>query len=413
MRKFVTYAVMLAYLTVTLYPHQVKAQQYDDEYEAMPQQPYQQAAPAPVQQYQQSGKPKVAIYVSEYSNYSDEEKSAMKSATLSALVNSGRFQVVERSNIIEEELKKQTSGEVDDDQLTAFGRQMGTQLVCVSDMIFLRNRSEPVYAYKDGNRYVDHYNHFKDHQVSVRLIDVETAEIIGFGLGTGDISSGAQMAGAISSMVKKMLGTIQPRATANMPKMAVYVADASNRGRKESGTLYSYTLEALFDRSRKLGNFRVVERSDAFTRQIDREQNTQRSGHIDDGQIARLGKQYGIEKIVIASIERFQSDYNVSARLVNVETASVEKAEGPFQTNSELVGLGSISVKMVEQMMGLTAAETSKRAADEAERKEQERKASIISAVFGVISLVGLVGLLIWASAKDKADNETSSVKGR
>jgi curli biogenesis system outer membrane secretion channel CsgG len=412
MKKIVTYAVMLAYLTVTLYPHQVRAQQYDwGEDEAMPQQPYQQAAPAQVQQYQQSGKPKVAIYVSEYSNYSDEEKSALKSATISALVNSEQFQVVERSNIIEAELKKQASGEVDDDQLTAFGRQMGAQLVCVSDMIFLRSgSSQRIIGYYNGQPKTETI-YRKYHQVSVRLIDVETAEIIGFGLGTVDISSGAQMAAAISSMVKKMLETMQPRADTNMPKMAVYVADASNRGRKESGALYSYTLEALFDRSRKLGNFRVVERSDAFTRQIDREQRTQRSGHVDDNQIARLGRQYGIGKIVIASIERFQNDYNVSSRVVNVETANVEKAAGPFTTTSELIGLDPISVKMVEQMMGLTEAEMNTRTIKAAKRAEYERKEKVEGTVMAVVLLVGIVGFFVWLGVGNKKNNETVSVK--
>jgi len=387
MKKLVTYAVMLAYLTVVLSPHRVHAQ-YGE-------------------------KPKVAIYVSEYSNYSEEEKNALMSATMSALVNSGRFNVVERSSIIEEELKKQASGEVDDDQLTAFGRQLGAQLVCVSDIIHLYDKSEPVYNYdKNGNRYIDHYNHYKIHQISARLIDVETAEILGFGLGTGDISSGSHMTVAISSMVTKMLGTLQPGAGANMPKMAVYVANASRRGNnKENGALYSYTLEALFDRSRKLGNFRVVERSDAFTRQIIREHKTQQSGHVDDSQIARMGKQYGIGKIVIASIERFQNDRNVSARIVNVETASVEKMAGPFPLGSELVGLGKISVMLVEKMMGLTAEETNQRAIDAAEAAEKARKAKVRSTIFTVICIVGLVGLLIWANAKDKENNETQSVK--
>jgi len=414
MKKFVTYAVMLAYLTVTLYPHRVHAQQYEVEYEeAVPQQQYQQTAPAqaPQQQYQYGGKPKVAIYVSEYSNYSDEEKSALRSSTISALVNSGRFNVVERSNIIEEELKKQASGEVDDDQLTAFGRQLGAQLVCVSDIIHLYDKSEPVYNYdKQGNRYVDHYNHYKIHQISARLIDVETAEILGFGLGTGDISSGGMMTVAIASMVKKMLESMQPRAAANMPKMAVYVADASRRGQKESGALYSYMLEALFTRSRNLGNFRVVERSDAFTRQIDREHKTQQSGHVDDSQIARMGKQYGIGNILIASIERFQNDRNVSARIVNVETANVEKMAGPFPLSEDLKGLSLISVKMVEQMMGLTAAETNKRAIEAAEAAEAARKSKVRSTILGVICLAGLVGLLIWANAADKKNNETTSV---
>jgi len=386
MKKFVTYAVMLAYLTVTVHP--VQAQQYEDDTEAAPQY---QPQPAPQPQYQQSvtatsqlsGKPKVAVYVSEerrMGSSSRAAKSAMKSATVNALVNSGRFNVVERSNIIEEELKKQTSGDVDDDQLTAFGRQLGAQLVCVSDMIRLG---------ETGN------------QVSVRLIDVETAEILAFGLNTVHISGGEDMTKAISAVVDKMLTTIQPRASASMPKMAVYLADESSE-ESASSALYSYTLEALFARSRILGNFRVVERSNAFTKQIGKEHKTQQSGHIDDNQIARMGKQYGIGKILIAGIERFnRHDYNISARIVDIETASLEKAAGPYTINSSLFNLGTISARMVEEVMGLTKAEEDKRTAMIA----KEKKSGIIRNITYVVVIAALAGILFLTKPNKKTDN--------
>jgi len=249
------------------------------------------------------------------------------------------------------------------------------------------------------------------------MIDVETAEILAFSLITTSITNGGEMITAIAAAVEKMLATVQSAKAANMPKMAVYVTgDGGSRGRlwgrdQKQSALYSYTLEALFTRSRNLGTFKVIERADAFTRQIDREQGTQRSGHIADDQIARLGKQYGIERILVASIEQAMGNYNISARIINIETASVEKASQIAVIDSNLKGLETIPVRMVEDMMGLTKAETDKRAAAAAEAAEKARKESISSTVWTVVLVAGLVGVLIWLGVTNKKNTEKQSVK--
>jgi uncharacterized membrane protein YidH (DUF202 family) len=423
---------MLTYLTVTLRPAQAQPQLYggeqtdapvlaqryqsaSDSYEEQtqpvpvavePQQQYQ--PPAPIASY---GKPKLAVYVSESTGYSEEEKSALRTAALNALVRSGQYQVIERSNVINAELMKQTSGAIDDDQLTAFGRQSGAQFVCVADMTFLRNRAVPVYCNNsEGKRYQCGTNHYRDHQVSVRLIDVETAEVLAFGLVEQDIQSGVAITGAVTNAVNKMLGTVQAVKAPNLPKMAVYVTGGSRENRT-GNALYSYTLEALFTRSKKLGSFKVIERSEAFTRQIDREQITQRSGHVDDGQIARLGKQYGIQNILVANMDHAMNTYNISGRIINIETASVDKASAVHHTTNELVGLNRISVSIVEEMMGLTRAEVTERAEAKAKADAEAKKAATISTVFSVIGIAVLVVLLIVLNAKDKEKEETVSVK--
>jgi len=318
MNKIMTCAVMLVHLTVVIL-QPIQAQQL---YQQVYQQPFE--------------KPKVAVYVSGHSGYSYEEISAIRTATLNALVRSGEYQVIERSNVIEAELAKQAGGAVDDDQLTAFGRQLGSQYVCITDMTFLRNR-------RANSR------NYRDYQVSVRMIDVETAEVVGFKGTDVDIQDGRALAEAIAYVVDGMLKTVQSVKAANIPKMAVYIT-GGRAGQREGNALYSYMVGALFSRSKKLGTFKVVERSDAFTRQIDREQTIMRSGRVDDGQIARLGKQYGIERILVADMAYAMNTYNISARIINVETASVEKASQLASTNSDLNGLRQISFGMVEEM---------------------------------------------------------------
>lgn len=110
-------------------------------------------------------------------------------------------------------------------------------------------------------------------------------------------------------------------------------------------------LRALFTRSRYNRNFRVVERSEAFTRQIDRELITQTSGVVDNNQISRMGKQYGIKQIMVANIEYAMNSYNISARMINIETASVMNASQLYSTDNNFGGIRKISIGMVEDMI--------------------------------------------------------------
>jgi curli biogenesis system outer membrane secretion channel CsgG len=294
MKKFVMYALMLAYFTITVWPTQAQ---------------------------EQFGKPKVAVYMAGHSGYSNDEGSTLKISTINALIKSGQYRVIERSNVIETELQKQASGAVDDNQLTAFGRQAGVQYICIV-----------------GN----------DGPARMRMIDVETTEILGWG-----------------RTVKEMLRTVQPPNATNMPKVAVYVTGE----RKEA--LYDYTLNALLTKSRSLGTFKVVERSEAFTKQIDKEQITQRSGHIDDNQIAQLGRQYGVERILVASMVRTGNAYSIFARIINIETALVENA-------------GTID-DMVEEIMGLA----------KGEKSAKSKRAA--GGAWELLCVLGMMALCIWA----------------
>lgn len=214
---------------------------------------------------------------------------------------------------------------------------------------------------------------------------------------------------AVVGAVNTMLSAVQNPKAPNVPKMAVYVT-GGRTGQRPGNALYSYTLEALFTRSKALGNFKVIERSEAFTRQIDREQITQRSGHIDDGQISRLGRQYGIEWILIANMDYAMNNYNISARIINVETATVEKASKLHHANNELSELGFISAAMVEEMMGLTRAEETQRAEARAAAQARVAKENRNTIIGGLIGLAALVGILIYFNANAEKKNEKNRI---
>ena len=132
----------------------------------------------------------------------------------------------------------------------------------------------------------------------------------------------------------------------DLPKIAVYVTGDVPSNEKEA--LGTRMLASLVNS----GRYIAIERSNAFLAEIEKEHIKQRSGAIDDGQISELGKQFGVKFICIASITPAFGDFQVSARIVDVETAVVEfigDASSPLETMDDLE---QVSVKVVEKMFG-------------------------------------------------------------
>ena len=103
----------------------------------------------------------------------------------------------------------------------------------------------------------------------------------------------------------------------DLPKIAVYVTGNMRDDEKKAlGTRMMSTIV-------RSGRYRAVERSDEFLNQLASEHSKQRSGAIDDAQIKRLGKQFGIDFICIADITPAFGMFYVSARIIDVETAEI------------------------------------------------------------------------------------------
>lgn len=134
----------------------------------------------------ESERPTIAIYV--IGNVLENEKEALATRMLTALVNSGRYRVVERSNaylnVIDAEHVKQRSGAIDDNQISALGKQLGAGFVCVANI-------NPAY---------DKY------QVSARILDVETAEVIVVGEGYSPMKTMNDMRVVSRDIVNAMFG---------------------------------------------------------------------------------------------------------------------------------------------------------------------------------------------------------------
>lgn len=68
------------------------------------------------------------------------------------------------------------------------------------------------------------------------------------------------------------------------------------------------------------GNYRLIERSNEFLRQIQNEQTIQQSGDVADGQIAEIGAGYGAQKICVVSVTIINQYLYIATRIVDVAT---------------------------------------------------------------------------------------------
>jgi len=133
-----------------------------------------------------------------------------------------------------------------------------------------------------------------------------------------------------------------PAAAQDLPRIAVYVT--GNVAEDEKTALGTRMLASLINS----GRYRGIERSGAFLAEIDKEQATQRSGAIDDGQISELGKRFGVKFVCIAAITPAFGSYQVSARIVDVESAEVVhigESHSPLRTMDHLTKVSNDVVK--------------------------------------------------------------------
>jgi hypothetical protein len=69
--------------------------------------------------------------------------------------------------------------------------------------------------------------------------------------------------------------------------------------------------------------YAAVERTLDFDEALRREQSYQHSGNVDDGQVIKLGKQFGAGLVCVADASEKNREYLFTARLINIETGLV------------------------------------------------------------------------------------------
>jgi len=105
--------------------------------------------------------PRIAVYVT--STMLPHENRVLERSVMSTLLNSGRYKVVDRSaessSTLEAEHIKQRDGSVNNEQIKKLGTQLGVDFICIPDIT----------------------KAFGKWSFSVRIINVETAEVVSMG----------------------------------------------------------------------------------------------------------------------------------------------------------------------------------------------------------------------------------------
>jgi len=147
--------------------------------------------------FAQQNMPKIAVYVAT-SELKDAEKKMLSTKILAPFVQSKQYIAIERSDAflsgIARERQKQRDGSVDDKQLSRLGKEAGVQFVCVADLV----------------------DAFGIYSVSARLIDTETAQIVG--MGEYEMNNLGEIGKAADEIFRQISGSSVVRSTQHSDK---------------------------------------------------------------------------------------------------------------------------------------------------------------------------------------------------
>ena len=166
----------------------------------------------------------------------------------------------------------------------------------------------------------------------------------------------------IKTIISICLCLFSTTAFAQQKKVAVYVTGKETGINKVLGD----KLVAAFAKS---GKYIAIERTASFLAELSKEQNYQRTGAVDDNELSRLGKQFGVQLVCVTDISDVFGEKYVSARLIDVESAEVVNTSN---TNSKLDNMVEL-LKVADNIAKELTAKTVQEKAAEAAAREQEQ----------------------------------------
>ena len=290
---------------------------------------------------------KVAVYVTG----DDPINEIVASRLVDGLARNGKYTAVERTasflSALSKEHDYELNGAVDDDEIAKIGRQFSVQYVCVASALDVW-----------GN----------EKYITAHIIDVETAEVVASCSSNGALTTSRALIDALDKLSDNFLRALDYYKNATAKKVAVYVTKTGNR---DIDIILGDQLVAGFAQS---GKYVAIERTNSFLSQISKEQGYQQSGAVDDDDLTRLGKQFGVQYVCVAKTTSWAGDYFISTRLIDVSSAEVVNtynAEGRSLYNSESVL--SVAQEIAQKLSGRTIKEEEEYKKAEALRLEQER----------------------------------------
>lgn len=323
---------------------------------------------------------KVAVYVTG----DDPINSIMGDHLVDGIAHDGKYIAVERTASFLNELVKEQSyqqtGAVDDNEISRLGKQFGVDYVCVAT---------PFDVW--GEKYI-----------SARMIDVERAEVIATSSANGKIENSTQFLALLSTLTKGLLQSFEQSKKADAKKVAVYV---TRTGNKDVDIILGDQLVAGFATS---GRYLAIERTQGFLNQLSKEQAYQQTGAVDDSDLMRLGKQFGVQYVCVAKTSQLFGDYYIASRLIDVEHGEVvnsyKKDAVQLGSSQQVVTAAKeIASKLSDKTIAEQLIEEQKEAERQAElaRQREARRQVLLSQ--GLVDL-GLPSGTLWKNANEGGD---------
>ena len=290
-------------------------------------------------------KPKIAVYMTG----DDPINEIVSNRLVDDFARGNEYTTVERTASFLAELSKEhayeRSGEVDDEQIAALGRQFNVQYVCVVSVLDVWNTEK---------------------YITARIIDTETAEVIASCSSNGSIQNSSELIGALNTLSDSFFKAMRSSKQDNAKKVAVYVSKTGNR---DVDIVLGDQLVSGFARS---GRYVAIERTNSFLKKLKDEQGYQQSGAVADDDLTRWGQQFGGQYVCIAKSTSWAGDYYITTRMLDVKTGEVVnsyKVEGRKLSNSRDVV--KVAQEIAAELSKGTLAEQAEEARQETIRREQ------------------------------------------
>ncbi|MDR1345297.1 MAG: SUMF1/EgtB/PvdO family nonheme iron enzyme [Bacteroidales bacterium] len=149
----------------------------------------------------------------------------------------------------------------------------------------------------------------------------------------------------MKKVVFLMLAVIYASIAFGQQTVAVYVTGGQEEGAND---MLSASLKEAITNSR---DYVAVERTASFLQQLRKEQKYQRSGNVDDDDIARLGRESGAKYVCVAELMSVSGGDFVTARLIGVENASVVATADGADKITSLETLMRVSEAIAAQLL--------------------------------------------------------------
>lgn len=160
-----------------------------------------------------------------------------------------------------------------------------------------------------------------------------------------------------------MLFVVSLPVFAQQKKVAVYVTG-------EQSGVKKILADKLVEGITYSKKYKAIERTANFLAELKKEQKYQRTGEVDDNDISRLGKQFGVQYVCAVDVIEELGQKYITARLINVESAEIVTTGNASSELTTMEQLLECANSIATDITGKTAQEL----ADEEETRLLKKK---------------------------------------